>query len=226
MSDSTLIPQFQDPKLQQAAESSHQSLVDFQEHLNTISEDIKALEAYLRKMNVCVPLRSNSRRSHKEDDSWKFDERVIFEKLITIAPRERRRHQVKLFAESLLWDLDAHENYRILYECLVADGEVEFRGENMEDPVYYPDLSTLKVEVKPLLETKVEVRVEMYNALHSLLQNFEERYPGRHFIEKMKKLLPEPEQDTINSNEDFEAFFNGRRKKGIVERFVERLAGE
>jgi len=69
--------------------------------------------------------------------------------------------------ESLLWAQDKSGKHRLLYEIKKWDGCVDF---DAPGGPYFCDESTLKIDTKPLIESKFEIRKRMYAHLDVFLR--------------------------------------------------------
>ncbi len=177
--------------MQDTFEETQEEFLNFQSELDKISEDIKTLENYLREMNVCIPLRVFVGKTYELEGSYlKFAEGPLSSEYC--GPRRK----AKLYSRALVWDLDDKGNYRILYECSAVNGEIEFVDKEFDGddehclPDMFPDMNTETIERKPLLETKIDIRISMSHYLPDLLEEFVEQFgESRSNIEDDNALL-------------------------------------
>ena len=119
---------------------------------NPVSQDIKALESYL------VSFRLATRFRHLGED---------------LGPRQRAERRCivgfrrvsasgKVQEDALVLDEDVYGKVRLLYEVSEWDGYVNI---DMPGGPYFWDEDTLPRDVKPLIETKFEVRKQGYGQL-------------------------------------------------------------
>ena len=155
------LPTFSSPELQKAFEESRYHLDNADVTRNLVSEDIKALEAYLESTVPKAAFRFSMGFSVEKPDSEMSD--VAF--MSNVADCGSGAANIR--EKSILWDKDANGRARLLYEERLAPGY--FDVDTTGGP-YFPDWgNTLNVEVKPLIECKFEVRKEAHPYLASFL---------------------------------------------------------
>jgi len=156
------LPAFLSEELQKAVDTARPSLEGVDEARNRVSNEIKALEKYLQSLDLKWSFRfSFGERcwATSRADQSEVEARACLE--------DGGSALVEYEEEALLWDQDGRsEKFRLLYEvkrwegCLEVDapGGPWFRNED-----------TLRREVKPLIETKFEIRKRMHENLPDFL---------------------------------------------------------
>jgi|GEM_PF-2222467 len=145
-------PAFSSPELQAALDKAREALEGADEARNRVSQDIKALESYLVSLNLALPFR------------YAFGKYLIPDNEQNIAASLEYGGSAdgKIGEDALLLDKDANGKVRLLYEASEWEGCVEVDGPG--GPFFWND-ETLKREVRPLIETKFEVRKHVYRRL-------------------------------------------------------------
>jgi len=138
------VPSFSSPELQRAVEAAHPYIAGLDEARNKISADIKSLEEYLAASGL------------KTEFSY------------SLGPQDAVSATPLVVEEHLLWATDRSTGkFRLLYEpCRWLGFLFDPDG---QDPLY-PDPSILESERKPLIETKIEVRMKMHEHLPAFVR--------------------------------------------------------
>ena len=145
-------PVFTSPELQAAIDKARETLEGADEARNRVSQDIKALESYLVSLRLTTPFRHPLGKSLVPDDAQFVSASMEFSGSASGKIRE----------DALVLDEDAHGKVRLLYEVSEWDGYVDV---DIPGGPYFWDEDTRQREVRPLVETKVEVRKQVYNQL-------------------------------------------------------------
>jgi hypothetical protein len=147
-----LTPTFSSAELQKAVTAARPLLEGIDDARNRVSNDIKALEAYLHRLGL--------------EASFKYSLGRVFvpENEVTLAASGGSSGEFK--EESLVWGEYRTGTWRLLYESRHWDGYVDVDG---TDGPFFCDESTLKQDVKPLIETKIDIRERMYQHLPSFV---------------------------------------------------------
>jgi hypothetical protein len=164
-------PAFSSPDLQAALDKARESLEGADEARNQVSQDIKALETYLVGLNLTTPFRHSL---------GKF---FIPENDQTVASQLEYGGCAggKIGEDSLVLDKDKNSRVRLLYEASEWEGNVEVDAPG--GPFFW-DETTLKREVKPLIETKFEIRKRAYGHLPAFVTAL-----AKHYAIDPKKLV-------------------------------------
>lgn len=145
-------PAFSSPELQAALEKARESLEGADEARNQVSRDIKALEGYLASLRLSPPFRHSLGMTLVADD----------EQHVAASLEHGGCATGKIEEDALILDEDAHGKVRLLYEISRWDGQVEI---DVPGGPYFWDEKTLEREIKPLIETKFEIRKRVYSQL-------------------------------------------------------------
>jgi hypothetical protein len=178
MSD-TKAPTFSSPDLQQAINDARKTLEGFDDARNQVSIDIKQLETYLEGTGLKTRfyyglgkmlVDKGDGRNIQMDLEWSGTASGIIEE------------------EALVWG-EVAGRYRLLYQRTEWDGYVDV---DVPGGPYFCDEATVRRELKPLIETKFEIRKQMYgrlpdfvNALATHLK-VDSRPPGVKLFEELK----------------------------------------
>jgi hypothetical protein len=160
---SNSVPAFSSPELQAAFEKSRETLEGADEARNRVSQDIKALEAYLVGLNLTVPFRFGLGKMLIPDD----------EQGVAASLEYGGCASGKIQEDAILFDKDTHGRTRLLYEVCRWEGQVEVDAPG--GPFFW-DESTLEREIKPLIETKFEVRKAAYGKLPDFVTALAKHY--------------------------------------------------
>jgi len=159
MTDSQ-IPLFSSQELQNAVATARPILAGVDEARNRVSNDIKTLEKYLQSRDLRWSFRFSLgegfvAKSGADQSEEEF--RASLEEGSALAECKE---------EALLWDQDGRsERFRLLYEVKRWEGHLEVDAPG--GPWFRND-DTLQREMKPLIETKFEIR----NRMHANLPDF------------------------------------------------------
>jgi hypothetical protein len=145
-------PAFSSPELQAALDKARESLEGADEARNQVSQDIKALESYLAGLRLTPPFRHSLGKTLVADD----------EQHVAASLEYGGCASGKIEEDALVLDEDAHGKVRLLYEINRWVGYVEV---DVPGGPYFWDEKTLEREVKPLIETKFEIRKRVYGQL-------------------------------------------------------------
>jgi hypothetical protein len=156
-------PAFSSPELQSAFDKARETLEGADEARNRVSQDIKALENYLVGLNLTPPFR------------YPFGKYLIPEDEQRIASTLEYGGYAagKIGEDALLLDKDVNGKVRLLYEVSQWEGEVEV---DVPGGPFFWEESTLQREVKPLIETKFDVRKRAYNKLATFVTELAKHY--------------------------------------------------
>lgn len=151
------IPSFYSEDLQKAVADARPVLEGVDETRNRVSNDIKAVEAYLKSLDLKWSFRFSlgegfTAERGTEQSEWEFR-----------ASLEEGSASAECTEEALLWDKDiTSKEFRLLYEIKRWEGYLEVDAPGV--PWFRID-DTLQREIKPLIETKFEIRKRMYQHL-------------------------------------------------------------
>lgn len=156
-------PVFSSPELQAALDKARETLEGADEARNQISQDIKALEGYLVGQRLTIPFRHA------------LGKYLIPENEQTVASSLEYGGCAygKIAEDALLLGEDANGKVRLLFETCKWDGQIEV---DVPGGPYFWDEDTLEREVKPLIETKFEVRKKAYNQLPAFVTALAQHY--------------------------------------------------
>src|SRR5262249_19070178 len=149
------IPLFFSQQLQNAVAKANPILEGADEARNRVSNDIKALEKHLQSLGLKWSFRFSFREgffAKSGDDQSEEEARACLE--------EGGSALAECHEEALLWDLDPRsEKFRLLYEVRRWEGYLEI---DAPGGPWFRREDTLQREVKPLIETKFEIRQRMH----------------------------------------------------------------
>ncbi len=147
-------PSFSSPDLQKAVTDVRPVLEGVEEARNRVSNDIKALEAYLSGLDLKVSFRHALGKCLVPYDNDEYAAAAALENSGSASGIIQE--------EALVWELGANGKPRLLYEVSRWDGSVDI---DVPGGPYFWDEATLQREVKPLIETKFEIRKRLYQYL-------------------------------------------------------------
>lgn len=156
-------PAFESPELQEAFDKARGSLEGAEEARNQVSRDIKTLEAYLVSLRLTTPFRYSLGKALVPDD----------EQYVAASLEYGGSASGKIREDALLVDEDAHGNFRLLYEVCEWDGGIDV---DMPGGPYFWDEDTLQRDAKPLIETKFEIRKQVYSQLPEFVAALAKHY--------------------------------------------------
>lgn len=156
-------PAFASPELQAALDKAREALEGADEARNGVSHDIKALESYLISLRLITPFRHPLGKSLVPDDEQNLAASLEFSGSAGGKIREN----------ALVLGEDAHGKVRLLYEVSEWDGYVDV---DMPGGPFFWDENTLQRDVKPLIETKFEIRKQVYGQLPAFIAALAKRY--------------------------------------------------
>lgn len=147
------VPAFQSPSLRDAVAASRQALEGFNEARDGVSNDIKALEAYLQSTAVTKEFRLALGKSLSTDGSGaEFASALEYAGSVSGTIEEN----------AIVWGEVAPGKWRLFYETSRWEGSIEL---DVPGGPYFWDESTLVRQAKPLIETKLETRIACYDHL-------------------------------------------------------------
>jgi hypothetical protein len=164
-------PAFNSPELQSAFDKARETLEGADEARNRVSQDIKALESYLVSLRLTPPFRHSLSRSLTPADEQNVAASLEFSGSAGGKIRE----------EALVFDEDDHGKVRLLYEVSEWDGYIDV---DIPGGPYFWDEDTLQREITPLIETKFEVRKQVYRQLPAFITAL-----ARHYAIDPNKLI-------------------------------------
>ena len=149
-------PAFSSPELQATFDKVRDTLEGADEARNRVSRDIKALESYLISLNLTTPFRHP------------LGKYLIPENEQTVASSLEYGGCAsgKIAEDALVLDKDVNGKVRLLYEVSEWEGYVEV---DMPGGPWFWEEDTLNRDIKPLIETKFEVRKQAYRQLPAFL---------------------------------------------------------
>lgn len=156
-------PAFISPELQVALDKAHETLEGADDARNRVSQDIKALEGYLVSLRLTTPFRHPLGKALVPDDEQNVAASLEF----------CGSASGKIQEDALVLDKDAHGKVRLLYEVSEWDGYVDV---DVPGGPYFWDEDTLQRHVKPLIETKFEVRKRVYSQLPAFVAALARHY--------------------------------------------------
>lgn len=154
------IPNFSSEELREAVAKATPVIEGVDGARNAMSEDIKKLEAHLQRIDLKVPFRLRLGMSFVGYEG-------MSDRHIQACLDDHGAVDAWIEQEALLWD--EHQpsgKFRLLYEHNRWDGGVEVDAPG--GPFFW-DEKTLERQVKPLIETKFEIRKAMYKHLPEFL---------------------------------------------------------
>jgi hypothetical protein len=146
------LPTFSSPELQKTVTEVRPILEGAEEARNQVSNDIKALEAYLDSLNLKTCFSHSLGKSLETDDDLKTNADLEY----------GGSASGTIVEKALVWGPDSHSKTRLLYEVRRWAGSIEV---DVPGGPYFWDEKTLQVEAKPLIETKFEIRKRVYQHL-------------------------------------------------------------
>ncbi len=156
-------PAFSSPELQAALEKARETLEGADEARNRVSQDIKALEAYLVGLRLTPPFRYALGKMLLPDD----------EQNVAASLEYGGVADGRIEEDAIALAEDASGKVRLLYEVCRWRGYVDV---DAPGGPYFWDDKTLEREVKPLIETKFEVRKKVYNRLPAFVSELAKHY--------------------------------------------------
>ncbi len=154
---------FTSPELQAALDKARETLEGADEARNRVSQDIKALENYLVSLRLTTPFRHPLGKTLVPDDEQNVAASLEFSGSAS----------GKIQEDALVLDEHAHGTVRLLYEVSEWDGYVDV---DIPGGPFFWDENTLRRDVKPLIETKFEVRKRLYNQLPGFITALAKHY--------------------------------------------------
>lgn len=156
-------PAFASPELQAALDTARESLEGHEETRNRVSQDIKALESYVVGLRLTTPFRHSLGKSFVPYD----EQNVVASMEFTGSAGG------KIQDDALVLDEDTHGKIRLLYEVREWDGYIDV---DIPGGPYFWDEDTLQRDIKPLIETKFEVRKQVYEQLPAFITALAKHY--------------------------------------------------
>jgi hypothetical protein len=138
---------FASEELQKAVAAARPILEGVDEARNRVSNDIKALETYLQRLDLKGSFRYPLNKGFVPDD-----DQYVAGALEAVGTASGVVEE-----EALVWD-----EHRLLYERSRWEGCVDV---DMPGGPFFWEESTLERDAKPLIETKFEIRKRMYQHL-------------------------------------------------------------
>lgn len=148
-------PTFSSPVLQKAVADAQPILESVDEARNRVSNDIRALETYLRALDLKSSFRFPLGKGFVSDDHH-----------VAAAIEYGGTASGGIEEEALVWGEDSSGNVRLLFEQSRWAGYVDIDVPG--GPLFWED-DTLEREAKPLIETKFEIRKRMYQHLPAFI---------------------------------------------------------
>jgi hypothetical protein len=147
---------FSSPDLQQAMNEARSTLEGFDDARNRVSRDIKQLESYLEGLDLKT-------RFHYRLGKMIIDKGDRERQNIPAALEFGGSASGTIEEEAIVWTEDTRSaRFRLMYELTEWDGSVEL---DVPGGPYFWDESTAQREVKPLIETRFEIRKRLYGRL-------------------------------------------------------------
>lgn len=156
-------PAFASPELQAALDDAREALEGADEARNRVSSDIKALEAYIVSLGLTPPFRYSLGRTLAPDD----------EQNLAASLEYGGTASGKVEEDALLYGEDEHGRLRLLYEICRWDGYVDV---DTPGGPYFWDEETLHRDIRPLIETKFDVRKQVYGQLPGFVSALAKHY--------------------------------------------------
>ena len=156
-------PAFSSPVLQAALDKSREALEGADEARSRVSQDIRALESYLVSLRLTTPFRHSLGKALVPDE----------EQNVAASLEYGGCANGKIQEDALVLDEDAHGKVRLLYEDSQWNGYVDVDAPG--GPFFW-DEDTLEREVKPLIETKFEIRKRIYGQLPAFVTALAKHY--------------------------------------------------
>lgn len=142
------------PALQRAYERARPTLEGVEDARNQVSHDIKELESYLVSLPLTTPFR------------LEFGKRFVGDDDVESAIEHCGSAFGQIEQEALVWSEHASK-WRLLYEVVQWNGHCE---PDMPGGPLFCDEESANRQVKPLIETKLDVRQRMHERLAEFLQ--------------------------------------------------------
>jgi len=149
-----LTPVFSSPELQKTLTDARPILEGVDEARNRVSNDIKQLEAYLQSIELKTPFRFPLGKGFFSSDGGGRSAAAALE-YGGSAPGEIQE-------DALCWAEDKKGTFRLLYEFSCWQGFIDIDAPG--GPLFWEE-ETLTREAKPLIDTKFEIRKQMYQRL-------------------------------------------------------------
>lgn len=156
-------PAFSSPELQTALDSAREALEGANDARDRVSHDIKTLESYIAALGLTPPFRYSLGKTLLPDDEQNVAASLEF----------GGSANGKIEEDALVVDEDTHGKLRLLYEVCEWDGCIDV---DMPGGPYFWDEDTLRRDVKPLIETKFEVRKQAHSQLPPFVVALAEHY--------------------------------------------------
>lgn len=144
-------PSFASEALQKAVSDARPILEGVEEAWNQVSADIKALEAYLRSLDLKHPFRFPLGKSFTSEDPF-----------VAHHLEDGGAASGTIVEGALVWGPNGSDSFRLLREDSRWDGGVDV---DAGGGPYFWDDSTLRRDAKPLIESKFETRKRLYPRL-------------------------------------------------------------
>ena len=154
-------PAFQSSSLRNAVAASRDALEGFNEARDSVSNDIKALEAYLQSTGVAKRFRLSLGKSITPDEHVNAASYLEYAGGLSGTIDEN----------AIVWGEVEGGKWRLLYETSRWEGSVDV---DIPGGPYFLDESTLKRQERPLIETRRETRIACYEHLPQFVADFAE----------------------------------------------------
>jgi hypothetical protein len=154
---------FSSPELQAAVDDACGTLEGADEARDRVSNDIKALETYLVSLRLTPPFRHPLGKRFLPDDEQNVAASLEFGGCAG----------GKIEEDALMLGEDEHGKVRLLYEVCQCEGCVDV---DAPGGPYFWDEDTLHRDVKPLIETKFDIRKQVYNDLPAFVAALAKNY--------------------------------------------------
>ena len=152
-------PSFSSSELQAAYDGSKSALEGFEEARNKVSQDIRALEAYLGSLDLRAPFRYATGKCIVADPDQP-------DQNIAAALEWSGSASGIIEEDALLW-AEHNGAWRLLHERTRWEGSVDL---DVPGGPYFCDEKTAQRTVKPLIETKLQIRKDLYPRLADFMR--------------------------------------------------------
>ena len=156
-------PKFNSTALSNAMAETGDTLAGFQQSLDRVSDDIKALETFLTKSGINLPVRLEVGENilGLQDFGGGF------------LPEDVDGCPIEIEREYLVWDKDQNEKFRLQYQHSIHEGCMDLDGGGNKP--YRVQAIPRESEVRPLIECKLDVRISMLEQLPKFIAEFQRR---------------------------------------------------
>lgn len=157
----TSIPQpaFSSPELQKVFDEVRPALEGADEARNRVSEDIKALEAYLQKLDLKTEFWFGLRKAFVADEG---------DQEIAASLEYGGSASGTVQEEFIAWAPDRNHKRRLLYERREWQGSIDIDVPG--GPLFWDAATESREQSLPLIETKFDIRKRMHAQLATFLE--------------------------------------------------------